>query len=231
MKMGLKMAARGWTYHFVALMVCLLFVSGLGSGVIAIALNALLLVGMWIMALNDGAYTGEKACTVAATLEKQAKEGRKVEEKLRSQVYDKKVAAWALIICMLPLLLIASANLIAAPFFPEEEIVETEAEEESFSFNYDMDEESADSVPVNGFKVAARLAFMPYVSVYSLVSTNTLNWLFLPFSLPIPLMLAIGYLMGPSLRIKKLRDIALGKKRKMRNLKVHKKPRQQKAEV
>ena len=50
-------------------------------------------------------------------------------------------------------------------------------------------------------------------------------------TLPIPLMLCIGYLMGPSLRIKKLREIALGKKRKMRNLKVNKKPRKPKAEV
>lgn len=231
MKMGFKLAMRGWTYHVMALAIGLMFLSGLGSGVIALILNGALLLGVLVLALNEGAYAGEKACTIAATLEKQVKEGRKVEEKLQSQVYNKKVAAWALIICMLPMLLIASANLIAAPFFPEEEVVETEAEEESFSFNYDMDEESVESAPVNGFKVAARLVFMPYVSVYSLVSTNTLNWLFVLFSLPIPLMLAIGYLMGPSLRIKKLRDIALGKKRKMRNLKVNKKPRQQKAEV
>lgn len=231
MKMGLKMAARGWTYHFVALMVCLLFVSGLGSGVIAIALNALLLVGIWVMALNDGAYNGEKACTLAVSLEKQEKEGRKIDEKLKAQVYDRKVAVWALIICLLPMLLVASANLIAAPFYPEPEVGQVVEEETSFSFDYDYDEESAEHELVNGFNVAARLVFMPYVSVYSLVSASTLNWLFLLFSLPIPLMLCIGYLMGPSLRIKKLREIALGKKRKMRNLKVNKKPRKPKAEV
>ena len=100
-------------------------------------------------------------------------------------------------------------------------------EEKSFSFA----EESEEDVVINPVNVVARAVFMPYVSVYTLVSGKVLNALFFLFSLPLPAACAAGYLMGPKMRDKKLHDIAKGKKRKMRNLKVNKKPRTPKAEV
>ena len=230
MKMGLKMAAHGWSYHVLMLLICLMFISGMPGSTISLILNIVLLLGIWGMVFNDGAYNGEKACTLAASLEKQAAEGRRIDEKLKAQVYDKKVAAWILIIGLLPLMLIAGANAIAAPFYPESEEPVVVEEKESFSFDYG-DGEAEEMAPVNGFNVLARLTFMPYVSFYTMVSNKALNALFFLFALPIPVFQSIGYLMGPKLRAKKLHDIALGKKRKMRNLKVHKKPRKQKAEV
>ena len=119
MKLGLKMAAHGWIYHAAGILICLMFVSGIGSNWLALALNGLLLVALWGMVFNDGAYNGERACTLAASLDKQTKEGRQIDERLKAQVYDKRVAAWALIIGMLPMMLVAAANLIAEPFFPE----------------------------------------------------------------------------------------------------------------
>lgn len=231
MKMGLKYAVRGWSYHVLALAIGLMFISSMSGTTFAFILNAALMLAILLMAYNDGAYSGEKACTLAASLEKQIKEGRQVDEKLKTQVYNRKIAAWILIIGMLPMLLISTVNLIVAPFYPETEVEEeAEVEQESFSFDY-SDEEPEESVPVNFVNVAARLVFMPYVSVYALVDNSTLNLLFFLFSLPIPLVQSVGYLLGPKLRDKKLHDIARGKKRKMRNLKVNKKPRQQKAEV
>ena len=230
MKMGLKMAAHGWSYHVLMLLICLMFISGMPGSTISLILNIVLLIGVWGMVFNDGAYNGEKACTLAASLEKQAAEGRRIDEKLKAQVYDKKVAAWILIIGLLPLMLIAGANAIAAPFYPEPEEPVVIEEKESFSFNYG-DGQVEEMGPVNGFNIAARLTFMPYVSFYTMVSHKTLNALFFLFALPIPIFQSIGYLMGPKLRAKKLHDIALGKKRKMRNLKVNKKPRKPKAEV
>ena len=229
MKMGLKCASHGWSYHLLALIIGLMFISGMGGSTFALILNGALLLAVLALAYNDGAYNGEKACTLAASVEKQIKEGRQVEEKLKAQVYNRKNAAWILIIGMLPMLLVSTVNLIAAPFYPEPEVVEV-VEEESFSFDY-SDDAAEEEAPVNVANVAARLVFMPYVAFYSLVDYSTLNWLFLLFSLPIPLIQSVGYLLGPKLRAKKLHDIALGKKRKMRNLKVNKKPRQQKAEV
>lgn len=228
--MGLKMAAHGWSYYMLALLICLMFISGSIGSTIALILNILLLIAIWGMVFNDGAYNGEKACTMAATLEKQEKEGRRIDPRLRAQVYDRKVAAWILIFGMLPLLLIAGANAIAAPFYPEIEEPVVVEERESFSFDYG-DETEEEEVQINTFNFVARIAFMPFVSFYTMVSNSTLNILFFLFALPLPLFQCVGYLTGPKLRNKKLHDIALGKKRKMRNLKVNKKPRQQKAEV
>lgn len=233
MKLGLKYAAHAWSYYGIALAVSLVFLGGMGSAWYALALNALLILGMMVMALNDGAYNGEKACTLAVSLDKQVKEGRRVDEKLKAQVYDRKIAAWIMIFGVAPFLLLSTINAIVAPFYPEV-VVEAEAEaaveEEGFKFNYG-DEAVEEAEPINVVNVIARIAFMPFVSVYTLVSGKVLNALFFLFSLPIPLMETIGYLNGPKMREKKLKDIALGKKRKMRNLKVNKKPRQQKAEV
>lgn len=229
MKTSLKMAAHLWGYHILMLVIAVFFLSSMGDSWYGIALNVLLLAAMVMMAFNDGIYQGEKGCTLAASLEKQAKEGRRIDEKLKNQVFNKKVAAWVLILGSLPFLLVSAVNAAVAPLYPEIPVLsEAEPEEEkSFSFA----EESEEDVVINPVNVVARAVFMPYVSVYTLVSGKVLNALFFLFSLPLPAACAAGYLMGPKMRDKKLHDIAKGKKRKMRNLKVNKKPRTPKAEV
>ncbi len=81
--------------------------------------------------------------------------------------------------------------------------------------------------PINWFNVVARVVFMPFLFLYSPLQYHAvlLNWLFLALALLVPLAEPIGYLQGPKLRQKKLALIEQGKKRKMRNLKVNKKPR------
>ena len=102
----------------------------------------------------------------------------------------------------------------------------------SFGTALNAVEKAADQ-PVNWVNIAARLVYMPYVFSYSMVSQSALNWLFLLYAFPLPAAAFAGYMSGPALRQKKLKDIALGKKRKMRNLKVHRerRPRGPKAEV
>lgn len=87
--------------------------------------------------------------------------------------------------------------------------------------------EPAEAVPVNWFNVVARLTFMPFVSLYTLLSHHlmALFILFVPLSFVMPAFSLAGYLAGPRLRQKKLAEIKKGKRRKMRNLKVNKKPR------
>ncbi len=235
MKMGLKYATHVWGYYAVALAIGLMFLSGMGSTWFAIALDAVLMLAIMLMVFNDGAYNGEKACTLTVSLEKQFKEGRRIDEKLKAQVFNRKIAAWILIIGALPFLLISAVNAIVAPLYPEviyDQAAEQEQQEKVGSFEFDYsDEQQEPGAPVNGVNVIARLVFMPFVSVYTMVRGNVLNALFFLFSLLLPCMEAVGYLCGPKMRDKKLHDIARGKKRKMRNLKVNKKPRQQKAEV
>ena len=232
MKMGLKLSTHIWSYHLLMALIGLIFISGMGGAWYGLLVNAALILGMIVMALNEGAYHGEKACTLAVSLEKQIKEGRRIDEKLKDQVFNKKIAAWILIIGSLPFLLVSAVNAIVAPFYPEITVDEMQVAEStvgSFEFNYE--EQETEEAIVNPVNIVARLVFMPYVSIYTLVSGRVLNALFFLFSLLLPGAEAVGYLLGPKMRERKLKDIARGKKRKMRNLKVHKKPRQPKAEI
>jgi hypothetical protein len=162
--------------------------------------NAILVLGMIGMSLNNGAYLGEKGCTLAVSLEKQQSEGRKIDESLKTQVFDRKIAAWILIFGMLPFLLISTLNAVSQPFYQTGEAVQQSAqvEKEAFSFDYGTGEEEEAAVQgtVNPFNLVARMTFMPYVTVYSLVNNSALNALFFLFSLPLPAAAAIGYLAG-----------------------------------
>ena len=237
MKLGFKYATQVWGYHIAAMLIGFFFIGNMTGSVFGMIVNAVLVLGMIAMSLNNGAYLGEKACTLAVSLEKQQAEGRKIDESLKTQVFDRKIAAWILIFGMLPFLLISTLNAVSQPFYQTGEAVQesVKVEREAFSFDYGTEEETEEAAAdgtINPFNLIARMAFMPYVTVYSLVSDGVLNALFFLFCLPLPAATAIGYLAGPAMRQKKLHDIALGKKRKMRRLKVNnKKPRAPKAEV
>lgn len=232
MKVSLSYAMRTWGIYAVMMLISLLFLAGTSGSVIMIILNVVLFLGFLLVAFNEGAYNGEKACTLEASLEKQLKEGRAVDEKSRQQVFSKKTGAVMLAICLAPFIIISALNLAVAPLYPPVETVEEEVEREPFSFDYEA-VENAEKAPVNVVNIVARVVYMPYVSTYSMVSNDTLNLLFLLYAFPMPLAAFLGYMRGPAMRQRKLKDIALGKKRKMRNLKVNRRkaPRGPKAEV
>ncbi len=232
MKISFTYALKTWGIHVGMVLLAVLFLMGSSGSVIMTILNILVLAGFLLLAFNEGAYNGEKACTLEVSLEKQLKEGRVVDEKLKSQVFSRKTGVIMLLICLLPFLLVSAVNLAVEPLYPAVEQVEEEVEREAFTYDYEAAENAAGQ-PVNWVNVVARVMFMPYVFSYSLVSPHTLNLLFLLYSFPLPVAAFAGYMTGPRLRQKKLRDIALGKKRKMRNLKVHRdrKPRGPKAVV
>ena len=232
MKTGFKLATHVWGYHILLIIIGAFFISSMGGSWYGLLINGVLIAGMILMALGDGMYQGEKACTLMASIEKQIKEGRKISETLKSQVFNRKVAAWGLIIGALPFLLVSTVNAVAAPFYPEITVEDMQEVDTTGSFEFDYEDEAQEEgATVNPFNLVARIVFMPFVSVYTVVRGGVLNALFFLFSLLMPGAQAIGYLCGPKMRDKKLRDIARGKKRKMRNLKVNKKPRQPKAEV
>jgi len=231
MKMGLKLATQVWSYYLLALLIGVVFISGLGGAWYGLLINGLFVLGMMLTSFSIGAYHGEKACTMGVTLEKQVKEGRRIEEALKGQVFSRKVAAWILIFSSLPFLLVSTVNAIVAPFYPEITVEDMQDQETTGSFEFQYDDNDAEETQINPVNIVARMVFMPFVSIYTVVNGSVLNALFFLFSLLMPGSAAVGYLCGPKLRAKKLHDIALGKKRKMRNLKVHKKPRQPKAEV
>ena len=230
-KVGLSYAAKTWGVYLIAMLLSLFFLAGTGVTWVMITLNVLVLLVFALLIFNDGAYNGEKACTLQASMDKHVQEGRRVDESQRVWTFNPRNGAIAFLICVMPFLILSAVNLAAAPYFPETAEEETQ-EREAFTYDYEA-AEAAKAAPVNWVGVAARTVFMPYVCMYSLVSQGTLNILFFLYSLFLPAFGLAGYLCGPAMRKKKLRDIALGKKRKMRNLKVNRtrKPRGPKAEV
>ncbi len=233
-KLGFKYGVHVWGYHLAAAILGIAFISSM-TGVLGIIVNSLLIVGIVAIALNEGAYHGERACTVAATIEKQEKEGRRVSELQRNMVFKRSVAAWIMIFGCLPFLLLSGLNLMDAKSnaqLSDEQTqqVETTQKDEGFAFDYDEDDQQS-VFDISPARAATRLAFSSYVAFYSLMSNELLNIMFFVFSLPVAAGMAIGYLCGPYLRNRKLHDIAKGKKRKMRNLKVNKKSRDSEAVV
>lgn len=232
MMVGLKYASKTWGLYAVLVLLSLLFLSGLGGSTLAIILNVALLVIFLLLMFNEAAYNGEKACTLAATLDKQVKEGRPIDERLKKQVFSRKTGAIMLAICLAPFLIVSTVNLIAAPRVMDMNAPAVPEEEEQEAFSYDPDAVQ-EAAPVCRPNIVARLVYMPFVTTYSYVNNGTLNGLFMLYAFIAPLTAFCGYMLGPKLRQKKLHDIALGKKRKARNLKVNKQrtPRGPKAEV
>ena len=222
MNVSLSYALKTWGLYCAAVVLCLFFVAGIENAVLLTVLNVLFLCGFLMLTYGEGAYNGEKACTLEVSLEKQLKEGRVIEDKLKKQVFSRKNGVVMLLICLAPFLLISVANLAVAPLYPAEEaaIEEEEAEREAFSYDYEA-VDSGSATKINWVNVVARVVYMPYVFSYTLVSNTTLNYLFLLYAFPFPLAAFCGYMRGPATRQKKLKTIALGKKRKMRNLKVN----------
>ncbi len=231
MKVSFSYAMKTWGIYLVLVLIAVLFLAGTSGSALMMALNVVLVAGFALLAFNDGAYNGEKACTLEASIEKQLKEGRVVDERTRQYTFSRKTGVVMFAICLAPFLLLSVLNLAVAPLYPANETAEVEeVEREPFTYDYEA-AENPDRGSVNVVNVVARVVFMPYVFTYNLVSASVLNLLFLLYSFVIPSAAFVGYMMGPRLRMKKLHDIALGKKRKMRNLKVNKGPRRPKAEV
>ncbi len=223
-KQGFKYAVHIWGYHLIAAILGIVFISTM-SGVLGIIVNSLLIAGIVGIALNEGAYHGEKASTASATIEKQEKEGRKVSDLQKKAVYKHSVAVWTIILGCLPFLLLSTVNLIDAGnagIAAVEQSGEVQSEDVVLNYEGEVVLSGLSTTPVNA---VARLVFSSYVAFYSLVEGGVLNVLFFAFSLPVGIAMGVGYLFGPRLRNRKLYDIAKGKKRKMRNLKVNKKPR------
>lgn len=222
MKLALNYASRTWGIYLVMAVICLLFISGF-SGILLTVISAMILVAFLLLIYSEAAGNGERACTMTATIEKQVKDGRHVDDKLYEQTFKKDVAVKAAAICFLPFFVVALVNLIVAPLYPESEVQETvvtEEEQDVFYFDYE-ETEKEETGPVNWVNVVTRFVFMPFIFAYELVENSVLNILFLFMGLLPSGALLAGYLSGPALRKKKLHDIALGKKRKMRNLRVH----------
>lgn len=237
-KQGLKLGGRALSTYILGMVLCLLLCASIGGEWYwaQVLLNLALLAGMGLLMFNDGGYRGERACTMTATVERMNSEGKQPSSDMLGGQFDKRVAVVGFLVCALPLLIVAGVNLIAEPYYPPVIVEETDLtlEEQAEQYEALSDEEKAalqaeaEATPTNWPNVVTRVVFMPFVSVFRPFGQNPhgLNLLFVLLAMLASLPAPIGYLCGPMLRRKKLIDIEKGKKRKLRKLKVHQKPKE-----
>lgn len=221
MKLALKYAGRMWGIYAVLMLLSIFFVIGIGSAIWQLALGALMLAGFGVLLFNEGGYIGEKACTLGVLLDRQVKEGRKVDQQQYSETWSVKNGVRALIVMVIPFLLLATVNAVVYPLYPEAPAVEEETPDSGTGFLIeDMTEpEDVVVVPTNWVQMITRVVFAPYAALFTLIPAKVLNLLFFLFALLLPACDFAGYLCGPRLRERKLKDIARGKRRKMRKMK------------
>ncbi len=220
-----------------------------------VALNILLLGAFLYLTYIDGSARGEHAATVSATIRRIQGEGRPAGMELDAKRHMPKVALIAYLVVAVPFALVATANLIAEPYYPPVLLDEAALDSSDAEYQAELSaalqegetdqtevpvplqtpENKAETDSVNPFSVAARLVFIPLLSMFRAFAQNPhgLNLLFLLWAFVMPLGEAVGYLSGPRFRQKKLDAITKGKKKKLRNLKVNqpKPPRAPKTEV
>lgn len=217
MKPKIAMAGRVWTTHLLLVLVSFLFISVTlnANWWIRYPINLLLLVGGGMLVYGEGAYRGERACTLAASLENYRAEGRTPSAEDEKQAWKWVNGLQAALIAWIPFAVVALFNIVA----------------QSGVFGSVQGQVGVAEIT----NVVVRVLFMPYNVVYDLVSQEVLPYVLLMVSLIMPAVLMAGYLQGPRLRKKKLKEIELGKKRKLRKMKKGerqpKPPKPPKAEV
>ena len=206
MKTSLQLAGQMLVYYAILVILSLMFVLGISVEMrwLQIAVSVLILLAYAWMLYADGATRGEKAATLSANIERQRSEGRAIEPAQQRASFRPATAWIGFLFGISPLILIALANILSAPFYAPDQL--------------------------NPYEITARIVFSPYQPLYALQDghIDLLNWLLLICPLILPLVMPFSYLQGPKLRQKKLEMIAKGVKRKRKNLKVNKKPRQPK---
>jgi hypothetical protein len=237
MRASFKFAGRVWLYYLMAGVLCGMM--GASENAFAIILNIALLAGICGICLNDGGYRGEKACTLNASLEKQQKDGRPIDHEARKNTWNKQAAYRMLAIAIIPFWLLAAVNLIINPPRPGMPAVGARAEADNalpppvqpIGNEAEEDEAASAVTPALIINTVTRLVFIPYNFTYFFLSEAQLYWLFFLYAAPFPLAACLGYLNGPKLYDKKIKDMLKGKRRKMRKIKAERKPRQQKPVV
>jgi len=237
MRASLKFAGRVWLYYLMAGVLCGMM--GASESAFGIILNIALLAGICGICLNDGGYRGEKACTLNASIEKLQKDGRPIDPAAQKNTWNKLTAYRMLAMVVIPFWLLAAVNLIVNPPRPGMPAVIARAETESAlppPVQIIGDEPEADEVisvitPALIINTVTRLVFIPYNFTYFFLSEVWLYGLFFLYAVPFPLAACLGYLNGPKLYDKKIKDMLKGKRRKMRKIRAERKPRQQKPVV
>lgn len=233
MKRELKFAAKIWGYYLVMTLVCMMFTLGIGNTIVQMIMNLGLIVGFSFICFSEGAYLGEKGAALEENIGKQEKEGRRVLEELRDQVFNRKFAAVGFLIAIIPFLAVSALNAAYYPVYSQQSIV-AEPEEVLPTENVqETDEAMAETAerPVHWARITAWFVMTPFSAFNQLLSDGVNAVLFFLYSMVLPGAAAVGYLCGPRLHVRKIKMMKKGSRRKARGLKVNRTPKSQKPVV
>lgn len=234
MSTGMKMAMRTFVMYLANVLMCGLFVLWFSWTWLQTLLSIALMAGFGLMCYNEGGWNGERDVTLERTAQKRMAEGKAVDQDTMDHVFNRKHAATAFLVVSLPLCALAVVNLLASPAYPApaqvQEVSQEQASEDPFAYDVQKVEKMAqlaDAVPQEPawqpiLRIVTRIAFIPLLPLYAPLENNPtlLYALFIPFSFVLPACTAIGYLRGPQIREKKIEEIARGKVRKRKSLRV-----------
>ena len=108
-----ELIKKGLLLHVAIAIVCMLSAFA-GGAVFGIIVGALLYAAYILMMYGEGCSVGEHHCTVSATLERLASEGKQGDEKLTKNAFDRKKAIKACAVLSGIPLVLAILNLVLA---------------------------------------------------------------------------------------------------------------------
>lgn len=239
-----SMVIKSFTMH-ITMMLFSAIVSFVGNSVLGILLGLSVYVLYVFMMYGDGADRGEKACSLTHTVNKLEGEGKTVEYSMKKQMYSRKAAVKAFVISSVPFFLLAVVNVIfAEPNSIYENLLGTITRivflpcawitrifTELVGWNIDGALELSKSVfstiNYSGMDFMALTAVnqnsAALVYAFDEFYVTILRLLFIPMSFVPSLSMLLGYFAGPKYRLKKMKEIEEGSRKKRKKLKVNKK--------
>lgn len=235
------MIKKGILMHVVMAIVCAMC-SFVGGVTLSVLMGALLYAAYIVVMYGEGCGFGEHACTVRDTVRKLESEGKKPSDDMEKESYDPKKGLIAALVLAAPLILLALINLLMADKTSSGENIVgviTRVINLPSAFMTRLCTEKI-VTEIEGAKAAAVAALSVfdygkvdtgllatafktigvYGSAVDVSSLNLMRLLFIPTGILPGLSMFIGYLQGPRLREKTVKDMLKGSRKKRKKLKM-----------
>ena len=235
------MIKKGILMHIVMAIVCAMC-SFVGGVTLSVIMGALLYGAYVVVMYGEGCGFGEHACTVRDTVDKLKAENKNVSAEMEKETYDPKKGLLAMLILAGPLVLLAVINLLLAdPQSAGENYLGVATRIFNLPSAFmtrlcterivtDIDGAKAAAVAVLGafdygkvdtgiLSTALRTIGM-YGAAIDVSSLMLMRILFIPAGILPPLAMFVGYLQGPRLREKTVKEMLKGSHKKKKKLKM-----------
>lgn len=236
-----EMIKKGILMHIVMAIVCAMC-SFVGGVTLSVIMGAMLYCAYIVVMYGEGCSFGEHACTVRDTAEKLKAENKSVSREMENETYEPKKGLLAMLILAGPLLLLAVINLLLADpassgenylgvvtriinlpsafmtrLCTERIVTEIEgAKAAAVAVLSAFDYGKVDT----GFLANAMRTIGVYGAAVDVSSLTLMRILFIPMGVLPSLAMFIGYLQGPRLREKTVKDMLKGSHKKKKKLKM-----------